>query len=84
MFCFSDEQKTFLDQNWDGTELCPHCDMETDFLFNPMKDHDVTCSHCGSKIKPCSLCDSSQCCDDLHCEDTIRLSLLRYNGMEVK
>ena len=72
-------QQDFLNQIWDGTEYCPHCDMETDFEFNPMEAEYIICNHCGKKIYPCSLCDGSKCNDE--CVDRIRETLLRENDM---
>lgn len=70
-------QKEFLNQIWDGVEYCPHCDRETVFEFNPIKDKDITCSNCGKRIHPCSLCHGDRCWDD--CLDCIRETLLREN-----
>lgn len=72
------KQRKFLDQSWDGTEYCPECDMETDFVFNPMESEYITCSHCGKKIHPCSLCDGDGCFKGV-CLDQIRETLLREN-----
>ena len=73
------EQNEFLNQNWEGTEWCPNCNMETDFVFNPMKQQMVKCCHCGKEIHPCSLCDSGKGCSEFEsCEDTIKASLLHY------
>ena len=73
------EQREFLNQTWDGTEYCIDCDMETDFIFNPMESEYITCSHCGKKIHPCSLCDGSQCASNTSCIEAIRETLLREN-----
>jgi len=73
------EQEKMLNQEFEGTEWCPHCNMETDYKFNPMKDKNIVCEHCKTEIKPCSLCDSGKICDD--CEDRIKASLLHFNGL---
>lgn len=72
-------QREFLNQTWDGTEYCPECDMETDFVFNPMESEYITCSHCGKKIRPCSLCDGGYCNPNTSCIEAIREVLLREN-----
>lgn len=72
-------QIKFLNQNWDGTEWCPYCNRETDFVFNPMKDKLIKCNSCGKEIYPCSLCDSGKGCSEFgSCEETIKASLLYY------
>ncbi len=73
------EQEIFLDEEWDGTEWCPHCGAETGFLFNPMKQEHIICQNCGAELLPCSLCDCGRMCRD--CKDGIRASLLHYNDM---
>lgn len=76
---FTMEQENFLNQYWDGTELCPYCDVETDFKFNPIKDKFITCKNCGKRIYPCSLCDCGKYCDS--CSDRIKASLLHFNEL---
>lgn len=75
----SKQQEKFLNQNFNGTELCSECGIETDFEFNPMKDEYIICSHCHTKMLPCSLCNSGKCCDD--CENKIKASLLYFSDM---
>ena len=72
-------QKQFLNQEFEGTEWCPHCNMETDFNFNPMKDKSIICEHCGVEIMPCSLCDNGRTYEE--CKDEINASLLHFNGL---
>lgn len=72
-------QKQFLNQEFEGMEWCPNCNMETDFNFNPMKDKSIICEHCGMEIMPCSLCDSGRTCEE--CKDGINASLLHFNEL---
>lgn len=65
-----------LNQNFEGTELCPHCNHETNFVINPTKELFVVCSHCKKLITPCSLCDE---CTGRSCKDNILYSLYSYN-----
>lgn len=76
---FTKEQEAYLDQGFEGTEWCPHCEMETDFVFHPMTETHITCTNCGKEILPCSLCDSCKTCND--CTERIRASLIHYNDM---
>lgn len=75
----SKKQAKFLNRKFKGSDLCPECETETDFKFNPMKDESIVCSHCHTKILPCSLCDSDKRCDS--CKDRIKASLLYFNNM---
>ena len=68
-------EKQLLNQEFEGTEWCPHCNRETDFKYNPMKNKYITCTNCGMKIHPCSLCDGNDC---NNCEDEIKTSLLQW------
>lgn len=70
-------KREILNQDFDGTECCPYCDMETDFVFNPMNSEYITCSHCGRLIRPCTLCDGSRCNDN--CIENIRETLYQCN-----
>lgn len=37
-------------------EVCPNCDNETKISIK-----DLRCKHCGTVIKPCSLCNNDGC-----------------------
>lgn len=77
----SEEQKEILNTEWNGDELCGVCGCETSFNgFNPMRTELIICKHCGKQIHPCSLCDSALCGEYETCQDSIRASLLIYNG----
>lgn len=76
------KQEELLLEEFNGTELCPWCGMETDFRFKPMIDKDIICEKCGKHIMPCSLCDSDrQCGCDNNCQKTIKESLIYFNGL---
>lgn len=78
----SEEQREYLNDLWDGDELCSECDVETPFSdFNPMKTEYITCKHCGKKIHPCSLCDGRECCGVYEtCQESLQAALLWYNA----
>lgn len=65
-----------LNQDFEGTELCPHCGHETNYVINPTENIFVTCSYCGVLITPCSLCNG---CTDRSCRENILNSLWDYN-----
>ena len=67
-----------MNKNYKGTEWCPHCEYETEFIFNPEMDVDITCSHCGKKIMPCSLCNTDiiNCEGGKNCIEKIKASLI--------
>ena len=76
----SDSQKEYMNSTWDADEFCSECDSETYFKgFNPMETEFITCEHCGNKIHPCTLCDSSLCGVYETCKESILASLLYYN-----
>ena len=51
----SNAQKEYMNDLWDGDELCPNCGYETSFeSFNPMETDFIECKDCGKKIRPCS------------------------------
>ena len=58
-------EKQLLNQEFEGTEWCPHCNRETDFKYNPMKNEYITCTNC----------DGNDC---NNCEDEIKTSLLQW------
>lgn len=78
-------QRLWLNQEFDGTELCGECNLESDFSINPMKKTRFKCQECGEEILPCSLCDSCGLCGVSEgkndCQYEICASLLAYNGM---
>lgn len=76
----SDAQKHYMNDLWDGDELCPNCGYETPFeSFNPMETDFIECKDCGKKIRPCNLCDSALCGVYETCQESILASLLHYN-----
>lgn len=78
----SEEQKKFLNQEWEADELCSECDCETYFgKFNPMETEFIACEHCGKKIHPCTLCDGQLCGVYETCQESIQASLLYANEM---
>lgn len=76
----SNAQKEYMNDLWDGDELCPNCGYETPFeSFNPMETDFIECKDCRKKIRPCSLCDSTLCGVYETCQESILASLLHYN-----
>lgn len=75
---FTQEQKEYLNGKWDGVEWCPHCNMESGFVVNPIEKVTFICEHCGEEIIPCSLCDCRKCGDYKDCQESICRSLWEF------
>lgn len=77
----SNAQKEYMNDLWDGDELCPNCGYETPFeSFNPMETDFIECKDCGKKIRPCSLCDSALCGVYETCQEWIPNKHLKEDG----
>lgn len=68
-----------LNQYWDGTEACPECGYETDFIINPIREIHFRCQHCGYMMVPCSLCDGARRCNGEDCQQQICEELWDWN-----
>lgn len=66
-----------LNTQYEGTELCPHCGLETNFVFNPVKEEYIVCENCGEKLLPCSLCEQKYGCNYHSCKQNILETLNR-------
>jgi hypothetical protein len=75
------EEADLLDCNFEGVEFCPHCEKETNFVFNPIRESMIVCEHCFNMIHPCSLCSGELCGDYSSCKESIFVSLLKANDM---
>lgn len=76
----SEEQKMFLNDEWEADEFCSECDCETySGKFNPIETEFITCEHCKKKIHPCTLCDGRLCGVYETCQESIQASLLYAN-----
>lgn len=43
-------EEEILTTTYEGTEWCPHCNMETAFTFLPMNNTHIVCKNCGNEI----------------------------------
>lgn len=66
-----------LNEDFEGTERCPFCNLETNFVINPTIKVSFNCEHCHKKIVPCSLCDD--CNGEKSCKQNILHSLFMYS-----
>ncbi len=71
-----------LNGEFEGTELCPHCNHEFDFVVNPMKSIIVKCTNCGEEQYPCSLCSGEKCGEYKTCKEAIIAELCDWNMRE--
>lgn len=72
------DYKYFQDNIFEGTECCPYCDLETDFVVTLTKNIYIKCNNCGKEILPCSLCNSSKYCGTGECDEVLAKSLIEY------
>ena len=68
--------------DFEGTEFCPHCNKEFDFVVNPMKSVVIKCTHCGEEQYPCSLCSGMKCGEYKTCKEAIIAELCDWNMEE--
>jgi hypothetical protein len=69
----------YFNCDFDGTEWCPHCSKETNFVVNPMKEIEFKCENCGETILPCSLCSGMKCGEYKTCKDAIIAELYDFH-----
>ncbi len=72
----------YFNDEWDGTEWCPHCNKETNFVVNPMKDIEFKCENCGETTLPCSLCSGMKCGEYKTCKEAIIAELYDWHMKE--
>ena len=65
--------------DFDGTEFCPYCSTETNFVINPMKKIEFKCENCGETILPCSLCNGMKCGEYKSCKEAIIAELYDWS-----
>lgn len=72
----------YFNDNFEGTECCPYCGTETNFVINPMKKIEFKCKNCSEIILPCSLCSGMKCGEYKTCKEAIIAELYEWNTKE--
>lgn len=72
----------YFNTGFEGTEFCPHCNTETNFVINPMKEIEFKCENCGETILPCSLCSGNKCGEYKTCKESIIAELYEWDMKE--
>jgi DNA replicative helicase MCM subunit Mcm2 (Cdc46/Mcm family) len=56
------ENKQILNDEYEGVDICPHCDSEIYYSIQPVKEIRVKCPKCGKLCMPCNLCNRPYGC----------------------
>ena len=53
----NNEQTIYEDEDYEVTEVCPHCMSEVNILWNPVRHgYQTKCPECGNRLMLCDLC----------------------------